>query len=511
MPKNKRNLAPLPMRPIGIALFIILSLLLSALPVFAESTRGQLPERPDIVTALETTAPTLLSSEVLTSGDVISLDFDKDLHTDSAKLPPVTAFILLANQTEVRIGSVGLSRTDPRRLLLIPRHNIYAGEVVTLSYTDPTPGDDTFAIQDTDGNDAGSFTEVSVTNLSTRIRPIVSLSASPRGPNSIWLEWGVFGDFESDDLVGYDLQYSSDGGNNYFDLIDYTGDRTDLQYTMHRGLQPAARYEYRISPIFNSSPQAAIVETSAVTEPQPPVVGGLSYTGAPRGHNRASADLCWVPENVDISELTNLQYGYIYFRYNENSAMPWEDDGTYAFNDVNGRSCSGDEGIGIRKTYLAGQDNFVRLRAMKDGELIESNEVVINVANPNVRLKSRILAEGFYGRGPDGELVFPDVPKTVTSPFEVAIGFGYHFPADAATTQVTGLAIADFEVTNATLSEPEGGSQYEDFIGYRLLVTPTEFDRDINLKVKAGTVTGVGTSQTNLASDTFRCKTTSSP
>ena len=191
--------------------------------------------------------------------------------------------------------------------------------------------------------------------------------------------------------------------------------------------------------------------------------------------------------------------------------MPWEDDGTYAFNDVNGRNCSGDEGIGIRKTYLASQEYFVRLRAMKDGELIESNEVVINVANPNVRLKSRILVEGFYWRGPDGELVFPDVPKTVTGPFEVAVGFGYRFQVDAATTQVTGLAIADFEVTNATLSAPEQGFQYEDFIGYRLLVTPTEFDRDITLKVKAGTVTGVGKSQTNLASDTFRCKTTSSP
>ena len=381
----------------------------------------------------------------------------------------------------------------------------------TLSYTDPTPNDDTLAIQDADGNDAASFTEDNVTNLSTKIRPIVSLSASPRGPNSIWLEWEISGDFEFDDLVGYDLRYSDDGGNHYFELIDYTGDRTDLQYTMHRGLQPATGYAYTISPIFNSSQQAAIVETSAVTEPQPPVVDGLTYTGAPRGHNRASADLCWVPENVDISELTNLQYGYIYFRYNENSAMPWEDDGTYAFNDVNGRSCSGDEGIGIRKTYLASQNYFVRLRAMKDGELIESNEVVINVANPNVRLKSRILAEGFYGRGPDGELVFPDVPKTVTGPFEVAVGFGYHFQVDAATTQVTGLEIADFEVTNATLSAPEGGFQYEDFIGYRLLVTPTEFDRDITLKVKAGTVTGVGKSQTNIASDTLRRKTTSSP
>ena len=301
MPKNKRNLAPLPTRLIGIALLAILSLLLSALPVLAESTHGQLPQRPDIVAAAETTAPTLLSSEVPTSGDLIILDFDKELHTDSAKLPPVTAFSLLADQTEVNITSIILPRTDPERILLIPRRNIYEGEVVTLSYTDPTPGDDTFAIQDTDGNDAGSFTEVSVTNLSTRIRPIVSLSASPRGPNSIWLEWEVFGDFEPDDLVGYDLQYSSDGGNSYFELIDYTGDRTDLNYTMHRGLQPAAIYAYRISPIFSSSLYAAAVADSTATEPEPPVVEGLTYTGAPMGQHKVSVDLCWVPENVDIS------------------------------------------------------------------------------------------------------------------------------------------------------------------------------------------------------------------
>ena len=287
-----------------------------------------------------------------------------------------------------------------------------------------------------------------------------------------------------------DLQYSDDGGNNYFELIDYTGDRTDLKYTMHRGLQPATGYAYRISPIFSSSLRAAAVEDSTTTEPQPPVVEGLTYTGTPRGQHRVSVDLCWVPENVDVSELTDFQYGYMYFRYNENSAMPWEDDGTYTFNDVNGTSCSGGAGIGIRRTYLANQNYFVRLRGMKDGQLIESNEIVVNVANPNVSLKSRILAEGFYGRGPDGELVFPDVPKTVTGPFEVAVGFGYHFPVDAATAQVSGPEIADFEVTNATLSEPEGGFEYEDFIGYRLLVTPTDLDSDITLKVKAGAVTG---------------------
>ena len=128
MPKNKRNVAPLPTRPIGIALLAILSLLLSTLPVLAESTHGQLPERPGSVTAAETDPPTLLSLEVPTSGDLIILDFDKELHTDSARLPPVTAFSLLADQTEVNIAGIVLPRAHPKRLLLIPRHKIYEGE-----------------------------------------------------------------------------------------------------------------------------------------------------------------------------------------------------------------------------------------------------------------------------------------------------------------------------------------------------------------------------------------------
>ena len=42
-------------------------------------------------------------------------------------------------------------------------------------------------------------------------------------------------------------------------------------------------------------------------------------------------------------------------------------------------------------------------------------------------------------------------------------------------------------------------------------MTPATLGSDVTLKVKAGTVTGAGTSRTNLASDTFSCKTALPP
>lgn len=59
---------------------------------------------------------------------------------------------------------IALSRTDPIRLLLKPDRSVVHGEVVTLSYTDPTAADDVLAIQDRSGNDADSFIDVRVTN-----------------------------------------------------------------------------------------------------------------------------------------------------------------------------------------------------------------------------------------------------------------------------------------------------------------------------------------------------------
>ena len=487
------------------SILLTLTLLLLAAPSVAEAMHERIPDSSHSYTDAQAAGPRLLSATTSESGDVIYLDFDKAI---SNSTPLGSTFTLLVDGSEVAIVNVGVLVLNPKRVGLGLNGRIYAGEVVTLSYADPTAGNDIHAIQDTDGNDAESFNNVSVTNNSPRVQPVATLSASPGGPNSIWLEWELTGDGRN--LVGYDLQYSDDGGNSFAEVVDYTGDRARLQYTMHRGLQPATTYAYTITPIFSSTLERPDTsEAQAVTESQPPAVQGLTYTGEPQGRSRVKVDFCWVPEGEDVEELTDLQYGLVYFKFDENSAMPWEDDGMFTFSDVTGASCSSGDGIGISRRYLANLNYYVRLRAMKDGELIESNEVVVNVNNPNVTLKSRILAEGFYGRGPDGELVFPDVASTVSGPFEVAVGFGYHFPMDASTTDVTGLETTDFEVTNATISEPEDGFEYEDFIGYRLLVTPTSLGSDITLKVKAGSVMGSGTSSPNLASGTFRRRTTS--
>ena len=43
---------------------------------------------------------------------------------------------------------------------------IRKGQTVTVSYTDPSPGDDTIAIQDEAGNDAAGFANVEMLNNS---------------------------------------------------------------------------------------------------------------------------------------------------------------------------------------------------------------------------------------------------------------------------------------------------------------------------------------------------------
>ena len=91
----------------------------------------------------------------------------------------------------------------------------------------------------------------------------------------------------------------------------------------------------------------------------------------------------------------------------------------------------------------------------------------------------------------------------------VAVGFGYHLPHDASLTEVTGLAVEGFVVTNATVSAPASGFTFEQFVGYRVVVTPTTLGQDVTVRVKADAVTGEGTTETNRASNIFRRKTAS--
>ncbi len=179
MPRRIRHAFPTAAQLVELALVAAPALLLSALLIAADTRQGKQSQRPNRSTRAVAFSPTLIGSEVLASGDMIGLTFDRELYPDIEMLPPVTAFTLLVNQTEGEIGEVALSHTDPNQLVLLPKRNILEGDVVTLSYSDPTAADDAHAIQDLDGHDAASFTEVGVTNNSARTRPVVRTSVSP--------------------------------------------------------------------------------------------------------------------------------------------------------------------------------------------------------------------------------------------------------------------------------------------------------------------------------------------
>ena len=111
----------------------------------------------------DTTPPALESATVSVNGRAIGLLFDEVLD-DSIFTLPISLVSVTADGSAVIVGEVAI-RTDPssltHRLVEIGKLSpaITHGQVVTVSYSDPTTGDDTGAvIQDAAGNDVASFT-----------------------------------------------------------------------------------------------------------------------------------------------------------------------------------------------------------------------------------------------------------------------------------------------------------------------------------------------------------------
>ena len=106
--------------------------------------------------------PQLNSSGVGFDGNQISLIFNENLGSPS---PPKSAFSITADGSPISIGNITRGNSGLLNLLSLSPV-IGKGQTVKLEYTDPTTGDDSNAIQDTDGVDAHSFT-VTVGNQST--------------------------------------------------------------------------------------------------------------------------------------------------------------------------------------------------------------------------------------------------------------------------------------------------------------------------------------------------------
>jgi hypothetical protein len=104
--------------------------------------------------------PTLSSVATATDGRTIVITLSE---TQSAVSLSGSPFNVTINSTRSVVTNAVQSGT---RITLTLTFGVIAGDTVSLTYTDPTAGNDTYALQDLAGNDVASFTQ-SVTNLST--------------------------------------------------------------------------------------------------------------------------------------------------------------------------------------------------------------------------------------------------------------------------------------------------------------------------------------------------------
>ena len=149
------------------------------------------------VTPADVTAPTLSSALVNNIGTLIVLTFNENLDFSSGAAPPASAFSINVDGVSIGVGSAGDSPLDEKGLWLAQfDRTIYQGQAVTVTYTDPTTGDDAAAIQDAAGNDAASFTTgqggvPAVANNSTVMAPVstpTTFTAAP-GNARVVLSW----------------------------------------------------------------------------------------------------------------------------------------------------------------------------------------------------------------------------------------------------------------------------------------------------------------------------------
>ena len=203
--------------------------------------------------AADTTPPEVERVTVPISGSEVELIFDEDLDETVVGTLLASVFSLTVAGQAVTIRDYDILATS--LALYMQAGTIKQGQTVVVSYTDPTAGDDTVALQDIAGNDVASFTTgmsgvPAVTNDSTSINTApgapTGLAATANGPSQIDLAWTAPASTGGSPITGYKIEVSPDG-TNWTDLVANTGS-TATTYA-HTGLDPATTRHYRVSAI----------------------------------------------------------------------------------------------------------------------------------------------------------------------------------------------------------------------------------------------------------------------
>ena len=216
--------------------------------------------------------PTLSSATAGFGGDRIALDFSENLDRSAGATPPASAFSVSADGASIVVGSVAIVTAAQVQLLSLDRL-IYRGQTVTVTYTDPTSGDDAAAIQDAAGNDADSFTTgedgvPAVTNDSSAVGAApaapTALTATAFGATAIDLAWTAPDNNGGSAITGYKIEVSTDGSTGSWSdrVADTESTNTDYR---HSGLSSGNTRHYRVSAINVNGTSPASAPDSATT------------------------------------------------------------------------------------------------------------------------------------------------------------------------------------------------------------------------------------------------------
>ena len=179
------------------------------------------------------------------------------LFSENLQTANVTSeFTVTADGSAVRVTHVARVNSNHAHFSLTVSPLIRQGQAVVVTYTDPSTGNDTNAIQDAAGNDAATFTTgmnsvPAVTNGSTVV-PIApgaptGLTATASGTTTINLSWTAPADNGGRVITGYKIEVSSDSGATWTDRVANTSSTTTTY--AHTGLAAGATRHYRVSAI----------------------------------------------------------------------------------------------------------------------------------------------------------------------------------------------------------------------------------------------------------------------
>ncbi len=249
----------------------------------------------------DTTPPTLVGGEAF-GGRAILLTFSEDLDTTAASRPPTSAFEVTVNGVPQVVDNIYFSTNTQLALEFEGDRNLSIGETVVVTYTDPSAGNDSTAIQDLAGNDVASFTTgedgtPGIVNQSDQVTepfPPTGLTATA-GETTIDLAWTPPARYGGSAITKHQYR-EKEGSGTYGSWTDIpssaAGEANANSYTV-TGLTLGTTYTYEVRAVNAEGESAASGEASATTvvDTTPPTLVEAFAPGSDRVTLGFSEDL----------------------------------------------------------------------------------------------------------------------------------------------------------------------------------------------------------------------------